>query len=333
LTSVLLVAVFGLLGAFVPVPYVALGPGPTYNTLGSVHGTPVIQVAGHQTYPTRGNLNMTTVSVTDQVTLFGALALWASGQYALSPRDLYFPPNESAQQVQQSDSQQFNDSESSAESAALSYLGYPTKVVVGQVLKGTPAEGLLVPGDRLFSANGHPVTDPAALQAALAHTTPGMLVPIVFQHGNQPVRTVTVRLMRHPQNQPEGFLGVAATQQPDVPFHVAVSLANVGGPSAGLMFALGIIDKLTPGQLNGGKFVAGTGELDNQGHVLPIGGIQFKMAAARAQGATIFLVPAQNCTEAKANAPDGLRLVRVTSVADAVVALRDLDAGKSPAGC
>lgn len=333
MTSVVLVALFGLLGAFVPVPYVALGPGPTYNTLDAVNGTQVIRIDGHQTFPTTGHLNMTTVSVTDQVSLFGALGLWTSGRFALAPRDLYFPPNESQQQIQQDNTQAFNDSETSAQTAALRYLGFPTKVVVAEVVKSSPADGLVAPGDRLLSANGRPVTDPGALQAALANTRPGETVGLVFQHADQPPRTVTVQLAQHPQKQPQGFLGVAAVQRADVPFRVSISLADVGGPSAGLMFALAIVDKLTPDELDGGKFIAGTGEIDDQGRVSPIGGIQFKMAAARAAGATVFLVPADNCAEAKAQTPAGLQLVRVTSLGDAVAALTSLRAGKAVPSC
>lgn len=334
MTSVALAAVFGLLGAFVPVPYVALGPGPTYNTLDTVGNTPVVRIDGHQTFPTSGHLNMTTVSVTDQVSLFGALGLWASGRYALAPRDLYFPPNESEQQIQQDNTQAFNDSETSAETAALRYLGYPLKVVVAQVVPRSPADGLVAVGDRVLSANGRPVTDPASLSAALADTKPGQRVDLVFQHADEPPRTASVQLAPHPQNQPQGFLGVAAAQRPDVPFRVSISLADVGGPSAGLMFSLAIVDKLTPDELDGGKFIAGTGEIDDQGKVSPIGGIQFKMAAARAAGATVFLVPADNCAEAKSQTPAGLRLVRVTSIDDAVTALKALRVGSDAVpGC
>jgi Lon-like protease len=332
-TSVALVAVFGLLGALVPVPFVALGPGPTYDTLGSDGGTPVVRIDGHESFPTTGHLNMTTVSVTDQVSLFGALGLWASGRYALSPRELYFPPDKSEQQVEQENTTAFNDSETSAETAALRYLGYPTKVVVREIVKGSPADGILVPGDRLLFANGHPVTDPASLQAALVATRPGTRVDIRFQHADQPERTVTVPLAGHPQGQPQGFLGVAAVQRPDVPFNVSISLADVGGPSAGLMFALAIVEKLTPDELDGGRFIAGTGEIDEQGKVGAIGGIQFKMVAAREAGATTFLVPADNCAEAKSQTPPGLQLVRVTSIDDAVGALKAIRAGQPAAGC
>ncbi|MER7077492.1 PDZ domain-containing protein [Saccharopolyspora kobensis] len=333
LTSVVLVVAFGLLGAFVRVPYVALGPGPTYDTLGVDGDRPVISIEGQQTFPTGGHLNMTTVSVTDQLSMFGALGLWASGRYALAPRDLYFPPDKSEQQIEQENTEAFNDSQTTAETAALRYLGYPMKVVAGQIIKGSPADGILAPGDRLLAANGRPVTDPQSLRAALTGTKPGDRVEIRFQHADQPERVASVQLAQGPDGQQQGFLGVAAAERPDVGFEIEISLADVGGPSAGLMFTLAIIDKLTPGELNGGQFVAGTGEITPAGEVNPIGGIPFKMVKAREAGATTFLVPADNCAEAKAQAPEGLQLAKVGTLQEATKALDDLRAGKTPASC
>lgn len=332
MTSVVLVVVFGLLGAFVRVPYVALGPGPTYDTLGAEGTTPVIRVDGQQTFPTAGHLNMTTVSVTDQVSLFGALGLWISGRYALAPRELYFPPDKSEQQIEQENTKAFNDSQTTAETAALRYLGYPAKVLAGEIVKGSPSDGVIEPGDRLISANGRPVTEPDALRGALSGTKPGDRVDVTFRHGDQPERTASIQLGRHPDG-PQGFLGVSPIARPDVPFNVEISLADVGGPSAGLMFALAIVDKLTPGELNGGRFIAGTGEIDDHGKVGPIGGIPFKMVKAREAGATTFLVPAENCAEAKAQAPEGLQLVKVGSLDEAVKALDGVRTGRAPQGC
>lgn len=336
LTSVVLVVAFGLLGAFARVPFVALGPGPTYDTLGLDGDHPVIGVEGHETYPTAGHLNMTTVSVTDQLSLFGALGLWVSGRYALAPRDVYFPPNKSEQQIEQENTEAFNDSQTTAETAALRFLGYPHKVLVGQIVKGSPADGTLEPGDRLLNANGKQVTDAASLKAALAGTKPGDRVEIRYQRADQPEQVASVQLGRNDQpggDQSQGFLGVGATERPDVPFEIKISLADVGGPSAGLMFTLAIIDKLTPGELNGGKFVAGTGEIDPAGNVGPIGGIPFKMIKAKEAGATTFLVPAENCAEAKSQAPDGLQLARVANLVDATKAMEALRVNQAPAAC
>jgi len=117
------------------------------------------------------------------------------------------------------------------------------------------------------------------------------------------------------------------------PFQVKISVGDIGGPSAGLMFALGIIDKLTPGNLTGGRFIAGTGEIAANGAVSPIGGIQQKMAGARAAGATIFLTPAANCPDTAGAVPQGLRLVKVSTLAGAMRDLKALSAGGSVPSC
>ncbi|MFR9732199.1 PDZ domain-containing protein [Saccharopolyspora sp. MS10] len=333
MTSVILVAAFGLLGAFVPVPFVALGPGPTYNTLGEEAGTPVIRIDGQQTFPTAGNLNMTTVSVTDHLSMLGALGLWVSGRYALAPREVYYPPEKTEQQIEQENTRAFNDSQTSAETAALHHLGYPTKVLAGEVVNGSPADAVLEPGDQLIAVNGKPITDPGALQALVGGHRPGERIELTLRRGDAPERTVPVVLGTGADGRPQGFLGVAAVGRPDVPFDIKISLADVGGPSAGLMFSLAIIDKLTPGELNGGQFVAGTGEIDAVGKVGPIGGIPFKMTKAKEAGATTFLVPEGNCSEAKSQAPEGLRLVRVGTLDDATTALDVLRTGGQPRSC
>jgi len=114
---------------------------------------------------------------------------------------------------------------------------------------------------------------------------------------------------------------------------IRISLGDIGGPSAGLMFALSVVDKLTPGEITGGRFVAGTGTITQDGRVGPIGGIPFKMAAAKAAGATVFMVPADNCTEARSTAPSGLELIRVATLSDAITGLDELRADQPVTSC
>ena len=130
----------------------------------------------------------------------------------------------------------------------------------------------------------------------------------------------------------QGLLGVRPAVEPRTG-DIRISLGDVGGPSAGLMFGLAVVDKLSPGELTGGRFVAGTGAIDGAGDVSPIGGIPFKLIAASEDGASTFLVPADNCAEAKSNAPDGMELVKVETLAGAVEALEDLDEGRTPPHC
>lgn len=322
----------GLLGGLATVPYVALLPGPTFDTLGVVAGKKVVDIQGAQTYPTGGHLNMTTISVVDNVTLYGALGLWASGRSALVPREEIFPPDMSVAQIEQQNNQLFEESESNAEIAALRQLGYPTKVVVDQVLADGAANDKLTMGDRLLTVDGAQVSTSQQVVQRLADSHPGQLVQVRFQRGDAAPQEVSIELGTGPQPE-RGYLGIALGDRPDVGFDITISLADVGGPSAGLMFALSIVDKLTPGPLAGDTFVAGTGEIGTDGAVGPIGGIAFKMIRAREAGAAVFLVPADNCAEAVARAPDGLRLVRVASLTEAIHALDALRARQPVPGC
>ena len=326
-------------GATVPVPYVAIGPGVTYDTLGEVDGTEVITFTGDGIPPSvdespapGGQLNMTTISITDGVPLFEALGLWTTGRYALAPREDYFPPDKTVEQVQEQDAQAFRDSQSSAEIAALRYLDYPNIVFVGEIQDGSPSSGILQPQDQIVDLDGTPITDFASLQAALATTTPGQVVSItVLRDGEQVTEKVT--LGTNPKSGSSGYLGIGAQERPHAPFDIAIALERIGGPSAGLMFTLGIIDKLTEGDLTDGRFIAGTGTIDGDGTVGPIGGVLLKLITARDAGATVFLVPADNCAEAITQVPDGLQLVKVASVQDAMTALQTLEDGGTPPGC
>jgi Lon-like protease len=332
MVSLGLAMALGLLGALATVPYVALRPGPTFDTLGAVAGKTVVDIKGTQTYPTSGHLNMTTVSVVDNVTLYGALALWVSESSELLPRDEIFPPALSVQQVDKQNKQMFQDSEANAKAAALRYLGYPTKVVVGQVVANGAASGKLIAGDRLLAVAGQSLRSAQQVIDLLAGSHPGQLVQVRFQRGDAPPQEVGVTLGAGAQPG-RGYVGIGVTERPDVNFTINVTLADVGGPSAGLMFALAIVDKLTPGALTGNTFVAGTGEIAPEGQVAPIGGIPLKIIRAREAGASVFLVPAANCSEAVQHAPAGLRLVRVGTLTDAVHALDEIRAGQQPPRC
>ncbi len=326
----ILAVALGVVAVTVPAPLVALGPGPTFNTLTDVDGKPVVAVTDLPTYPTSGNLNMTTVSVTDRLTLATALSFWGSAGQQVVPRSAVYEPGKTDEQVQEKNAADFTSSEINAESAAVQELALPSVPAVADVVEGSAADGKLRAGDRLVSVNGTAVASPDAVNTLLQTTKPGDTATVAFTRDDAP-QTVTVTLGSG-DGRAQGVLGVMLAALPKEG-DVAINLGGVGGPSAGLMFSLGIIDKLTPGPLTGGRFVAGTGAIDAQGTVSNIGGIQFKMAAARAAGATVFLLPAGECAEAVAAAPAGLQLIKVGTLHDAVAALDDLDAGRTPSGC
>ncbi|WP_308257496.1 YlbL family protein [Pseudonocardia lacus] len=328
--AALLAVVLGVLGGTLPVPLVALGPGPTYNTLDTVDDVPVIRVDGLSTYPTSGHLNMTTIAVSDQLTMFGALGAWASGYRQVVPRSTIYPPEKSDAQVQEDNSAQFAASEANAEVAALAQLSVPTRVVVGELTENSPAGPSLQVGDELLSVAGKAVDSPVAVAEALLDTVPGQAIPVIYRRAGQEGSAEVV--LGSSPDRPQGLLGVRPGIEP-LGGDITISLGDVGGPSAGLMFALAVVDKLTPGEITGGKFVAGTGTITPDGQVGPIGGIPFKMVAAAEAGAEVFLVPAGNCEEAVSTAPSALQLARVATLADGIAALDALREGRPIASC
>ena len=334
LLSGLLAALLTGAASAAPVPYVSYTPGPTFNTLGEVDGTPVIEVSGRETFPTEGNLDLTTISVRPRLTLTDALRDWFDRDRAVVPRELLYPPGESDDEVRRRNEERRLASESSATSAALRYLGVPftTTVAVQGVEEGLPAAGLLEEGDVITTVDGAAVTSSQELRDRISGRDPGSEVRLGYTRDGRPGEAV-ITTAAPPSGESRSVIGVLLVEEPDYPFDVDISLEEVGGPSAGLMFALGIIEKLEAESLTDGRYVAGTGEISTDGTVGPIGGIPQKLVAARDKGAEVFLVPDANCEEALGRAPEGLLLVRVSTLTEAVDALRTLREGGTPPTC
>ncbi|HET8970129.1 MAG TPA: PDZ domain-containing protein [Candidatus Nanopelagicales bacterium] len=322
----------------VPVPFVELSPGPTFNTIGEVDGKPVIEVSGRQTYPTAGHLDLTTVS--ERGGPFGpvytsrALVGWFDPDVRVLPQSALFPDDASEDQVDAQNQADFTGSQSDAIAAAMHYLHIPVteRAEVAAVAPGAPADGVLEPGDVIVSVDGTKTSTPTQVGEAMAATAPGDVVELEVLREGKPM-SLTVVAGAAPTGPHHGYLGVTTTIGYVPPFDIDFALQDVGGPSAGLMFSLGIIDTLTPSQLNGGRFVAGTGTIDPSGTVGPIGGIGQKIAAAATAGATLFLAPADNCAEATARVPEGLTIARVSTLDDAAAALGDYVAGRPVPSC
>ena len=322
--------------AIVSVPYVALTPGPTLNTLGKPDGTELIQITGHRTYPTTGNLNMVTVSYTGgpgtDFNIFSALRAWLTPNDAVVPESEIYGTGQTQQQVVQQDTQEMLGSQQDATAAALCYLNikFATINTVQDTVKGTPAYGVLRPGDDITAVDGTPIGCDNNVVNMIRDRKPGADVTLtILRDGSTKTLTLATK-----DDGGVPVVGVQlAPQAYKFPFGVKINLSDIGGPSAGLMFALGIINKLTPDNLTGGKFIAGTGEIEPNGGIEPIGGIQQKMAGARGAGATIFLTPASNCSNTTGAVPAGLRLVRVTSLANAVSELMAIKHGQPVPSC
>jgi PDZ domain-containing protein len=325
-----------VVAAFVSVPYVALTPGPTLNTLAKPYGSELIQITGRRTYPTSGHLNLVTVSYTGGpgtgFNIFSALRAWLTPHDAVVPESEIYGTGQSQQQVVRQDTQQMLGSQQDATAAALCYLNinFATSDPVQGTVKGMPAYGVLQPGDQITAVDGTPIGCDHDVVSMIQGRKSGADATLTIQRKGS-IKSVTLPTKNSGGVPTVGvYLGAPIYK---FPFKVKINLSDIGGPSAGLMFALGIIDKLTPDNLTGGKFIAGTGEIAPNGAIQPIGGIQQKMAGARAAGATIFLTPAGNCSNTVGAVPPGLRLVKVNSLSDAVHDLTAIRHGQPVPSC
>jgi PDZ domain-containing protein len=326
---VVAVLLVGVIAA--PVPYVVLSAGPTVNTLGSEDGKEVIQISGTKTSTSAGQLRLTTVSVRPDTDLLTAIWAWFDGDEAVVPRELIYPPDQTEEEVEQRNAEDFERSQTSAETAALRELGYPVQVTVTKVIAGGPSEGTLKVGDVLTTVDGKEVSTAGELTEAIRSRPAGTALRIGYSRaGRSATATVTSRTAT--SDEPPR-IGVEIDQRQQHPFKLKIDLEEIGGPSAGLMFALGIVDKVREVDLTGGKIIAGTGTIDDEGRVGPIGGIPQKLVGARAAGAVFFLTPADNCAEAADNPVPGLTLARVATLDDALNALAAIREGRQPTGC
>ncbi|MEV7604621.1 S16 family serine protease [Paenarthrobacter sp. NPDC089322] len=326
----------GLGGAAValPVPYVVESAGPTFNTLGQDGDKPVISITGRESFPAKGNLDLTTVVMTGgpktPATIVDVFRAWLDSSKAIYPEEMIYPKGTTAEQTVQQGEIAMETSQENAVAAALRELDIPfeQRLTVAGLSDPSPSAGKIQEGDLLVSINGKPVTSMGVIQAELAAGAGAPAVVVVDRDGTAVTETVT------PTKNPAGryVLGVLLASDFTFPFEVKISLENVGGPSAGMMFALGILDNLSPGDLTGGKHVAGTGTITADGAVGGIGGIAQKMIGARQHGATMFLAPAANCADVVGHVPEGLQVVKVETLADAAAAVERLGSGQSTEG-
>lgn len=338
LVAVFLTIALASASAFVTVPYAVLKPGPITDVLGNGdNGKPLISVSGAPTYPTGGRLDFTTVRVTggpgNKATLLDLLVAAVRSSEAIYPEDEIFPKNATAKDIEEENTAEMKDSQQEAAAVALRSLGKPVTEtpLVAALAPDSPSQGKLEAGDAFVSIDGTRTTTMAAVRSAIAKHRAGEVVEVSVLRDGKPV-TVSVTTK---DTGGRAAIGVFLDVRFGFPFTVTIDAGSVGGPSAGMMFTLGLYDVLTPGELTGGADIAGTGTIDSTGAVGPIGGIQQKLVGAREGGARWFLAPADNCTEVVGHVPDGLRVVKVATFDDALRSVRAIaakQAGSLP-GC
>lgn len=318
----LLVALW-VLALVLPTPVVTNRPGLTVDVLAAPDDRETIQVQGAKTYRDDGQLRLTTVYVTQpgaRVNLFEAMAAWVDPRDAVLPYDAVYAPEESRQDSEAESAAQMVSSQDTAIAAALTELDYDVTedVEVLAVTADTPADGTLAAEDQLLEIDGQEIETPQDVVDAVTAAGSGEPVEFVVRRSGER-RTVEVT-----PTEVDGAprIGILPGIGYEFPIDVSIEIPDsIGGPSAGLMFSLGILDTLTPDSLTGGETIAGTGTITAEGEVGPIGGIQQKIVAAEGDGAQLFLVPPGNCADALETDVDDIRLVRADTLSDARDAL------------
>ena len=317
-----------LTAALVPLPFVTYEPGLTVNVLGdNDEGEEIIEVTGRRAYrDDPGQLRMTTVYVSQprpkgKNNLFELMRDWISDESAVYPYDAVYRKDETVEQNREEGAAQMTSSQDVATAVALEEMGLDvTEPVVSAVSDGTPADGVLEPGDVILSVDGEKVTTSDEVVDEVTSVEPGEEVTLVVRRDGE--RTRVVLAPEEVDGRPQLGVSVGTQVKPDLPVDVTINInPSIGGPSAGLMFSLGIYDTLTPGSLTGGAVIAGTGTIYAAGQVGPIGGVQQKIVGAREAGAELFLVPPANCADALGAPNEDMRLVRADTVHDARMAI------------
>lgn len=337
--ATLLVASLSLIVLFcvtllLPVPYVVLSPSPAFNTLGDFEGKPMITFGKQtKTYPTKGEIDFTTVAVTRpeaKLSLLDAMISYFTPGKEVVKRKAIYPEDESAKTSEKVSQMLFTSAQYSARVAAVRAAGYDVPIVptVEETTKGYPADGRLQTGDVLVKVDGETMKSSLDAFAAIGSKKPGDVLTIVYRRDGK-LDTVKLKAAANPDDRKRARIGITMAT-PKIPFPIDFHLGSkIGGSSAGAMFALGIYDRLTPGALTGGRHIAGTGTIELDGTVGPIGGVRQKTVGASRNGATVFLVPGDNCADAALDRDDdgrvhGMRLVRIDTLNDAITAVRAL---------
>ncbi len=336
-----LVTLASLTGLNTPLPYYAQEPG------GATPVNSLVGVPADRAHPAKGRILLTTVSLIHRPTVLESLLGWLDPDVDVFPEGIVLG-DRTVEQFREMNMQDIDNSKDVAIAVALRRLGYPVThtgsgAIVQAVTEGLPARAFLFPGDVIVGVAGQPVALVEDLQQAVVAREAGEILPLEVLAPDGSRRSVGVPLAPCPPDAacPPGATAVMGVQivtrdeRFELPFEVTIQSEDIGGPSAGLAFALTVIDMLTAGELTGapnGRTIAVTGTIGLDGTVGPIGGVRQKAAAVSDAGIDIFLVPAANAEDARSNAGEDLLIVPVTNLESALAALAKLGGDVSGVG-
>jgi len=310
---------------FLPAPYILEMPGPTVDTLGSLDEIDLVQVPDPPSHEITGELRLSTVTTAGSnrdLPLMRAIVGYLNPRAALVPYEAAYPITSSREEREQDSSLQMTSSQDAAIAAAVVHLDVATGVKIEERTSEAAIEALR-DDDELLTVGGAPVYSFTSLRSALAQHSGGTPIDLTIRRDGAEQQ---VTLLTQAADDGGALLGVivAFVTVPDIRF----GIDRIGGSSAGLMFALAIIDKMGDVDLAAGRTIAGTGTITLSGEVGPIGGIRQKLIGAQRDGAEVFLAPEANCREVAGHAPDGMQVVRVGTLTQALAALDALRDGR-----
>ncbi|MGR4010563.1 YlbL family protein [Leucobacter sp. 1207-22] len=335
-----IVIVLLVLVGFIPSGYVVERPGPVVNVLSEIEledgPVDVIESTDGSGYETPGVLNLLTVSVLGtperSASLFEVIPTFFDETQDRKPLAEMYPEGITGDERKELSAAMMESSQSTALIAAYAALGEDIAIElrVHEVVAGEAADGVLQAGDVLVSASGVPVTSLEEFRALLTERGAGTPLDIgILRDGEAKTVSVTPK---QPADAETPRIGVTLTQHADIPDTVKIHLEDIGGPSAGLVFALGVIDRLSEGDMFDGLKVSGTGTMSAQGKVGAIGGLKQKMWAADRAGTDLFLMPIENCAQVPENVPAGLTVAPVATLDEAITVVKEYQNGTKPAG-
>ena len=276
LSMLVLLCAMILGGSLLPVPYVIERPGPAIDVLGDWEDEQILAIDGAETYPTDGELMMTTVSVDGgpgyRVTPVEVVTAWFDRTKMVMPREAVFPEGQTREETTLTNTAAMSTSQQGAVAVALDELGieYRDVVMIAGVQEDGAAASTLEAGDVIVSVGGETAADVEGYRDLIAGSSKDGAVPMtVRRDGEETELEVPAELV---DGTPR--LGVVLSEGHEFPLDIDIAVGDIGGPSAGLVFSLSVYDELTPGALTGGHAIAGTGTIAEDGAVGSIGGIR-----------------------------------------------------------
>lgn len=310
----------------VPVPFIKISPGPLFNTVGMELKQDVISISGVETYDSKGELNFTTVSETGgpfgRLVLVDAISAWINPTEAVVPSSDLYPEIRDPEIIKKENKRAFTNSQTDAIAAALNYLNIPIemKVVVESVVVKSPSDGIIEPGDIVLSVDKQEVKLAGDVVTLVQSRKPNDNILITVSR-NKIIQELSVVATTLNSDPTKASIGISIGPGIDPPYDFKFGVAEVGGPSAGLMLSLGILDELSEKDLTGGKIIAGTGTINYLGEVGPIGGIRQKLEGSVDNKAQLFLAPIGNCNEIFRENYKSMPVVAVKNISEAVKAI------------